>query len=292
MFQTIEIDGGDPPDATVIGPSTYFANNEVWNWELVFLSFVGTANLSAVGTYTTAYGGVGRRLTFNVGMSQMGDINLVRSGGHAMFGPDRPYIVHSNDINAGAWFGFDPKRPYSLPPDSGIAATVRNDNPTYNIDNLGLLLTGYEQPDGARGPRNPVHLGGHARAELTPGTDYVIDHPDMYNDGQHPCTLTDMILNGFFLNEQSVDYDTLDQVSWRVNPSTGPLWMPDPAPIPVGCIAPFNRSLFDIHDEGPRAYVFPEGTILRPRQRLSVEVLNRDAEQAIGVCLFGYLEVT
>ena len=276
---------------TVVLPSQLFANNEVYDWELVFLSIVGTAALDGSGDFQTALGGVARRLRFNVGMSQMGDINLVRSNGHAMLGPDRSYIVHSNTLNAGAWFGFDPHRPYLLPPDTGIAAIVRNDSAT-NIDNLGCLFMGYEQPDGPGGPRNPVHVAGHAIPEVQPGTQYTMEHADMWNDGEHPAIFTDMVLQGFLINEDETCFDTYDQVVWRINPTTGVQWMPNPILIPVGCICPFNRALFDADDEGPRAYVFPEDTVMRPRQRLSVEVENISlSDQEFDICLFGYLEV-
>jgi len=274
-------------------PSAFFANNEVWNWHLVYLAIVGTAALDEAGNYSHALGGVARRLRLNIGMSQMGDINVVPSNGHAMFGPNESYLVHSNDLNIGAALRFDPKYPYQLPPDTGIAARVRNDNLTYNIDNLGCLFMGFDEPAGfGEGPRNPVHIGARAIEELQPGGDFTFDDADLFNDGEHPATLTDMVLQGFALNEQNVSNNTWDQVSWLLNPSTGPEWMPNDQPIPVGCLCPFNRGILDANDVGPRAYVFPEETIMKPRQRISIEAFNYSAsEQIFEVCLFGYLEV-
>ena len=185
----------------VRGPSQYFANNEIWDWHLVYLSVVGTAE-TTTSPYSSTLGGVARRMRFKVGISQQGDINLVESNGHAMFGPDRSYIVHSNDLNAGAAFRFDPEKPYRLPPDSGIGGIVKNNDETYNIDNLGCLFMGYEEPDGPGGLRNPVHFGGFGYDELQPGTDGILDHADLFNDGRHSATLTDMVLQGFALNSR------------------------------------------------------------------------------------------
>lgn len=273
-------------------PSRFFANNEIWDWHLVYLAIVGTATTDETGDYSNALGGVARRLRFNVGISQQGDINIVPSNGQAMFGPDRSYIVHSNDLNVGAAHIFDPTRPYRLPPDTGIGAVVRNDSAT-NIDNLGCLFMAYEEPEGEGGPRNPVHIGGYAIEELQPGNQYTFDDADLFNDGEHPAIFTDMVLQGFAINEAQASFNTWDQVSWRVNPSTGPNWMPNPQPIPVGCLCPFNRGIADVFDVSPRAYAFPRDTVMHPRQRLSVEAFNYSASaQEFHLCLFGYLEVT
>lgn len=284
LYQPVTIDATSELNA----PSTFFQNLEVWDWHLCFLSFVGTAALDGAGDYTNVLGGVGRRLRFNVGISQLGDVNIVYSSGQAMFGPDRPYLVHSNDLNSGALFTFDPGRPVIMPPDIGLLAEVQNQGDE-NIDNLGLLVTATEEVNGYT---NPVHFASHAPAELAPGDDYTLDHPDLFNNGENDAVLRDMILNGFLKNEDNTQVDTFDDVWWRVNPSGGVQWMPDPSLIPVGCIAPFNRALFDPSDVGPRAYGFTEYTKLKPRQRLSVEIQNHSAsEQTVHLCLFGYLEV-
>jgi len=277
-------------------PSQYFANNEIWDWHLKHLVVVGTADLDAAGDYTNAIGGVARRLRFKVGTSQKGPINVVPSNGQAMFGPDRTYLVHSNDLNIGAAFRFDPKYPYYLPADSGIGALVRNEG-SASIQNLGCLFLGHEKPEDAApgivGDRNPVHFGSYTTMNLQTGNQEPLEGADLFNDGENDAELTDMILQGFAMSAGEVSVDTWDQVHWRINPTTGPQWMPDPDPIPVGCLCPFNRGIQDPSDVGPRAYAFPPGTILKPRQRISVEAYNYAADdQEFHICLFGYLEVT
>jgi len=280
-------------------PSQFFANNEIWDWHLSHLVLVGDAVVHGTGHFTTVQGGVARRLRLQVGISQKGDINLVSSNGQAMFGPSGSLIQHSNVLNVGAAFKFDSEFPYELPKDTGLGVVVRNDGPG-SIANLGALFMGYrEAGDEAlevetKATRNPVHIGGYTDKNLQSGNQDALDSADLYNRGDREAVLTDMVLHGFILNAGQDGTDNAwSKVSYRINPTTGPLWMPDPAPIPVGCLCPFNRAPYDAYDQGPRAYVFPPGTKLEPRQRLSVEITNiSEEDQEVHVCLFGHLEVT
>jgi hypothetical protein len=149
-------------------------------------------------------------------------------------------------------------------------------------------------------------LAGYIKSDTTAslgiGAKSIIRHADMFNNGRSAMKLYEMMLTAGTLRAVSdsethyattYKYRTLNEVAWRVNPSTGVQWMPDPNPIPVGNIAPFNRAFWDFQDEGPRAYIFPPNTVLEPKQRLGIKVVNMsESAQTIDVCVFGLLEVS
>jgi len=97
--------------------------------------------------------------------------------------------------------------------------------------------------------------------------------------------------------DTNVVYDPfLNKTGWRINPNNDIPWMPQDEPIPVGNLAPFNRANRDWWDQGPNAYIFPQGTMLEPRQRLTIELqsatpLEPDTEETLTICMFGLLEV-
>jgi hypothetical protein len=287
-------------------PGSTFANTEIYPWELRWLSITGPQVTVLESPFSTLLGGVNRRFRMNVGMSGEGDFNIVNLCGQAMCGPSEVQLAHDANMNVGARFGFDPVRPYSLPRDGGLVCEVKNDSADENAEYPGVCFMGYEEVNGYR---NPVHLAaalssaGQGQFFLAPGTDTTLNVADLRNNGRDPVILTDMMLDPLMEEGllQVSQFPTLSELAWRINPSTGIEWMPDPEHIPAGCIAPFNRGNGDVADQAPRVYSMPPLTILKPKAELSVDLrFIYDAGQGaeytsslkVHVCLFGYLEVT
>ena len=265
-----------------------FANREIYNWELRWLSLTGRVDVDATGDFTSALGGVARRLRINAGISQQGDINLVRSNAQAMIGPERVHLNHDDLVNSGIVFEFDPERPVILPADTGMICKVKNKH-TAVVGRPAIMFYGFTKE--AAHHRNPVHLAGSGPADLAVEAQKTLDQADLFNDGEHEVIFSDMIVDALSKDTAGTHYPPLDRLHWNINPSTGVSWMPNPLPIPAGCIAPFNRTV-DTTDQGPRVYTFPPDTILRPKQRLSLEFQNLALDtQEFDIALFGYLEV-
>ena len=283
-----------------------FANTEMWPWALHWMSVTGTVVLDTGEPdyeYDQTVGGVARRLLFEVGHSQYGDINLVYGMTDAFLGSNEAQLNHWDVVDQACKFKFPV--PYSLAPDTGIIAEVQSLNSSaIAIWNPGIIINGYHEH--TKSPRETAMLGGYIKSTTTKylanNATAKIRYADMFNDGRTPMKLYEMMLTpGAF--RCSVDsqtryttlykYQALNELAWRINPSSGVPWMPRPAPIPVGNIAPFNRGIWDFNDVGPRSYMFPPNTVLEPKQRLGVKVGNMSAsDQTIDVCVFGLLEVS
>jgi len=266
-----------------------FTNEEPWDWHLCWLSIAGTPLVVAGGDWSTLQGGVTRRLSIQVGMSQTGPINVVNSNGQGMFGPVRDIMVAGDGRDVGAQFNF-PKA-YRLPRDAGFDIDVQNDSGTV-LQFTAAGFSGFELPYGPKGIRRPVYFGSNLDAPLADGAAAVMAGADLQNDGDNTAYITQMIL-GSAAGDNNGD-PNLVGTSWRVNPTSGIFWMdPARAPIPAGCIAPFNQSSDDFLDEGPRAYRFPKGTILNPHRQLQISITELSvAAQEVDVCLFGLVEVS
>jgi len=66
-----------PAGATRPLPASGFANTELWPWRLHWMSVTGVPKLETDEDPRRAYmGGVASRLTWQLGISQKGDINL------------------------------------------------------------------------------------------------------------------------------------------------------------------------------------------------------------------------
>lgn len=291
-----------PAATTLPLPASGFANTELWPWRLHWMSVTGVPPVETGEDPRRAYmGGVASRLTWQLGISQYGDINLVPLATDAMLGTHYrlPQKADSTDVP----FRFRFPAEVVLPPDSGIVARVAN---TYNVENglihsPGILLNGYH---GAMGvDREPAQLAAYGDGNIGQNSAQTLDAADLFNNGRDDMVLYEMMITGGCRRLSTYEGQNGDPFgttawpfgtahSWRINPSTGIEWMPDPNPIPAGNIAPWNRPQFDPWNAGPRAYVFPEDTVLKPRQRLSVKVGNIDDESVtFTVCLFGMLEV-
>ena len=118
LHEPVEVAGSSISE---VPATAAFANREVYTWELCWLSLVGTPDEDAEGDFTSAFGGVARRLRIRAGISKQGDINLVRSNCQAMLGPDQVHICHDDLVNSGIRFEFDPNRKFYLP---GSASTL------------------------------------------------------------------------------------------------------------------------------------------------------------------------
>jgi hypothetical protein len=126
----------------------------------------------------------------------------------------------------------------------------------------------------------------------------MLQNADLVNDGETDMLITQMLLQSGQLTDYVADpggtifLPELNSFSWRVNPSTGTQWMPRPGPIPVGCLAPFSRGMYDWDDEGPRVYTFPDEAVLKPNQRVGMKIRSLSSKsQVVDVCVFGMLEV-
>jgi len=285
-------------------PGSTFANTEIYPWELRWLSIMGPEVAVNDPPFSTAFGGVDRRFRVNVGMSGEGDINIVNSCCQALCAPSDVQLAHSGNMNMGLRFGFDPTRPYSLPKDSGLVCEVKNNEPDWGSPYPGICFMGYEQVGGYR---NPVHLassrsvGGTLTFGLQTGSDLTFNIADLRNNGRDPVILTDMIFDSFMYGLLAGCLPSLSTLAWRINPSTGLEWMPDPEHIPAGCVAPFNRAMEDVNDIAPRVYSMPPRTMMKPKAELSVDLRmitdpgttsDKISPLKVHVCLFGYLEVS
>jgi hypothetical protein len=275
--------------------------------QLYWLSLTGQALVeSEAGDYgfNNTSGGVGRRLYLEVGISQKSDsaINYAYTG--ALMSHNERIYQHEGPFDFGLRVAFPTL--VDLPPDTGIIADMQSNfnesvqGGTYYVWNPGLLINGFFE--GPEGSRRPSQLAGFVASDnvvpITAGTKVGIHNADLFNDGKETIKMHEMVLT----TSQLIYAETagtvfsapeLERVSWRVNPTSGPEWMPQSEPIPAGNIAPFNRGANDLTDRGPKAYVFPDGIRLNPRQRVGIKVgnLSSTKTQTFDLCLFGLMEV-
>ena len=282
---------------------TAFKNLESWDWHLHWLSVTGLATEESTAGdygYDSPAGGVGRRLTWRIGITGEGDINLVEDMTDCVFGiNERLTQLHDVD-DVACRFRFP--IPFVLAPDTGIVAQVRNDyfeTAATTWDYPAIVLNGYQKRPERVG-KTPAQLAGTGPQALAYGATHIIESADLLNNGRDPLYLTEMLITPCQIATDSTGEYTslmlapqLNRLHWRINPSTGVPWMPRKALIPAGNIAPFNRAIWDFDDQAPRAMRFPEGTALKPKQAVSMEIRNRSTEpQVVDICLFGLLEVS
>ena len=281
-------------------PATNFANRDPWDWQLKFLSVVGTT--TADGTAGDYYlnnvnGGIARRLKWNIGYSQKGDINLSPAMTDVVLGCNWRQRQCYAPFDAALRFDFPVAFP--IPPDTGINAEARfeikNSSTILGNEFPGIVLNGYYK---IMGRKVPAQLAGHYGGLLEKGTTIALEDADLWNDGEHDLWVTQMLIQPgqICTYEDDSEYTQylpqLNGMLWRVNPSTGTPWMPRAGVIPCGNIAPFNRAMYDWNDQSPRVYTFPPETRLRPDQRLGIKIENLSStDQPIDICLFGILEV-
>jgi hypothetical protein len=120
------------------------------------------------------------------------------------------------------------------------------------------------------------------------GNSIVMSSNDLYNNGEETFWARNLCINDLV----SLAHLENANVGVKINPNSGIPWLPQEDFIPLGNFAPMGIFAYDFLDQGPNVYVFPTSTIMRPRQRLGVEVTNlSSAEQKFGLCLHGLVEV-
>jgi len=292
-----------PANKTVLVSSTVFANIEVWPLQLHWLSVTGdptsTAAEVADGDYANS-GGVARRLAWELGLSQEGEVNLVAGNTDALFAPNSYRQQLYSQFDDALKFRFPIE--YELAPDSGLVAEVASADPNWLFYNPSILINALRSE--GREVFEPVQFAGTLEANLAYPSSVSFDAADLFNSGLKSAYLKEMLLKPGQLTvnttttAKSQFQPQLNKTRWRMNPNNDIPWMPQDELIPAGNIAPFNRASRDIWDEGPRSYVFPTGTKLEARQRLTARITNLnettapDGDQTITVCMFGLLEVS
>jgi len=278
---------GIPAGETVkVAPST-FANTSMYRWRLVSLAVAGQV-VVAEPPFNTVDGGISRRTVVEVGKSGCSDENLVQTAlnGYCSTTLHTRQHLGANDLATDIRFPV----PYELPRDQGLRVTVANllappDETT--LPEITFLAKCFKR-DG-----QPAILAGRIGSGLEPEQQANMDSADLFNRGRESIWITRLLFKT--PNWRDEDNDPYGRgmvhIGYRVNPTFGTQWMPNPTPIPVGCLAPMVR-LYDDKDEGPRVRVFPANTYLYPRQRMGFTLQNITSQrQAVHLCLFGELEV-
>jgi len=272
-----------------------FANTDLWPMNLQWMSITGTYDPWLEETDGRfALGGVGRQIEMRLGISQKSTVNLTH-GLIQSFACSNSFKHQLYDPrDSGLQFKFPME--YELAPDSGLVAQIASNDSSYSVDRPSITINGIR--DDHHGQYDPVQMAATFQSSLSYPSSYLFDSADLFNSGSDPMFLKEMILKP---GQMTIDTNTvfdpsLNKTLWRINPNNDIPWMPQDELIPVGNIAPFNRANRDWWDQGPNAYVFPQGTKLEPRQRLSIELrsameLAPDTEQTITICLFGLMEV-
>ena len=272
--------------------SARFANNTDWPFRLQWLSLVG---FGAAVPDANNWGGIGRLLEFQLGISGKGAQYPIAVIGGSLFAETvQPRLGWSYSTDTGAAFTFDKR--VILPKSSGILAEFGNDDLVRTYSNPAMIIKAVSEAE--NGPAlEPAVIGDRERTDVLDGTSVMLRGAGMRNDGENDLILRRMSLaSGCDWYPVEVDIPNalrFSSVSWRLNPTTGPMWMPDPSLIPVGNIAPYNRGFDDVFGVGPAVYEFPPTMVINPGQRMELDVRNTSGSVAasLGLCLFGYLEV-
>ena len=279
LYEHITLDAGE----TLRLKTGAFVNNQAWPLHLKWLSLLGPVAVDAAGEFSENEGGVARRLQFKLSVTQKGDISNLFANAQAIFTDHQVGFP-------GKQSRYDFSPPFPLGPEEGIV--VKQSSFIYRPppnNRRSVMFTG------RRFDKNlkkflPSHLGAVDTEDLVSVEyDTVFDSIDLYNNGEEPFWIQQMLLDcgSNFINGGKLE------TAWRINPTAGIPWMPNPAPIPVGNLAPLSLYELDIRDAfGPNVYVFPPHTMLRPRQRFGIEVKNlSNSQQQFGLCLHGMMEV-
>lgn len=276
----------------VIDPST-FANTTPYPFRLNWLSLCGDVSLGGA-PYNNKSGGVLRRLNVEIGITGYSDVNLVPMVGTAFFCPRRQ---DQKDYLGASYYPYGISlalpRTIRVPRDGGLVVDVQNiSDPADEITiyDPSIMAQGYHDES-----KIPGILAGRFDESVVPGGPHRLNCADLLNNGREDFMMTSLSVDSASAvveeGRDSTYFTTLTNIAWRINPATGIEWMPQPSPIPVGCLAPFSRP-YDLADEGPRAYQFTKNVVLSPRQRLSVKLTEVSAaSQNVYVCLHGELEV-
>ena len=303
LHKKVTVSGDIDNIPSLVLPAETFANQEIWNWHLKWISVTGVCAVTTAVTdpyeFGVIHGGTPRRLKWNIGASQKGDINLDSITSDSLMGCNHRQRQSYTQFDSA--FVFDFPIPFPLPPDTGINAEVRlnfysYDDSLYEVGYPGISLMGYKKLGG--GHKRPALLAGHLPTGLSLGSNQPLENADLWNDGDSDLMITQMLIQPCQLNQNGVDsrltiyQPEANVLTWRINPSSGTPWMPRSELIPAGNIAPFNRAFADWNDVGPRVYTLPPETILKPKQRLGLEIENlSEDDRELDICVFGMLEV-
>ena len=252
-----------------------FVNDTDYDWHLKFMSYCGD--------------GLTRRTLFEIGMTQKGDIN------YNQIQVARLFAGHHKVTCGNAIHQFDP--PYILGPQDGISVELffnGTENPLISdegtLDYPAVCFIGWEFDED--GIKRPKHLTAMAEIDLEHNESLTFESVNLFNDGDRNFYIDHVVL--------PMDYpgnsggERYAKFSYLINPNTGIKFMPDSKPIPVGCIAPMCRTYSDLENEHPFVYHFPQNAVLKPRQRLNIEIESTYQYGAINpnyICLYGVLEV-
>jgi len=280
-------------------PSSYWRNLTPYPFDLHWIAITGIPELASSGNYSVDAGPV-RTMKANIALSSEGDVNYIRTMGATFMAPSRVHRYHVGRYAVGNCLKFVGYP--IIPADTGLEVSVRNANISswnYGYRYPSCLFNGFVLPDGELGARNPAHLAGVGKAERLPASGVLpLDCADLQNDGRHDLHLVEMILNDVKGDDGYDGYGKAAlEIEWLVNPTTGPLRMPEGEHIPLGNICPFDDPQYAgsrfFGGSGAWTYEFPPGTLMMPRQRLALELRNLTAEtQSYNISLFGYLEVS
>jgi len=280
-------------------PASYFRNLTPYPLELHWLAMTGIPELADTGSFSVD-AGVSRTIRMNLSLSSEGDINYIRTLAATLMAPTHAYRYHLARYAVGNCLKF-PRYPV-IPADAGLEVSLRHPGNAWTYHDLkytSALFNGFTLPKGENGPRNPHHLACVAPEGIVAQSMHNFDCADLHNDGKYDLHLVEMILNDVKdYTDGTYGIGSLE-IEWLVNPTTGPLWMPEGEHIPLGNICPFDDPQFPLAGanyfggSGAWVFEFPPGIMLMPRQRLGIELRELSGEdQSVNLSLFGYLEVS
>jgi len=277
----------------IIDPSN-FANTTAYPMVLSWLSICGKV-ATAGAPYDDAAGGVVRRLNVEVGLTGYSDINLVPMVGTAFFCGKRFRQKDLGNASATTVVSADLEIPRALriPRDGGLVVSCQNiHDPDDDVSLISPSIVAQGYHDDSKIPG--VLAGRHTETITSATGPQLFNSSDLLNRGREDFIITSITVTDRAVRAAGEGIEIIPQLTsaaWRINPVTGVEWMPQPDPIPTGCLSPFTR-LYDVYDEGPKVYEFPKNVVLQPRQRLGIKLTEQSAAaQTVYICLRGELEV-
>jgi hypothetical protein len=315
-------------------PPNAFANETIWPYHLEYLAITGFPPGIPTGGIVPGgfFGGVGNNINIELGISGVSDINQVSATATTVMGlGKRDMLCPPYQLFGG---GSPPpyydsplvlklKYPYLLAKGNGFNVEFRSNVDDYQFT-AGIVAAQYRGiPAFAAYGRSvvgndPIMLAGTFRTTnnpdvfptITSGGSISLTKADLVNDGKDDVLIDTLCFTYPELNSINADggsYGVMPPLwsEYSVNPINGIKWMPGSETIPIMGLCPGSLPWPVKHGTQasvgmPVTYEFPESTVLRRRQRLSVYMSNRAVYPAVvpvplpvrvNVTLFGYLEV-
>lgn len=286
--------------------STIFRNDTIWPMKLEWMSVIST------GANMPQWGGAAHRMAIEMSISGKGPMFPTPESMSALFTPMQcPRLKLNYSMAPGLNFDFNQN--VVIPPNTGIVAEMFNRNTTPTIIPPPAKINGIVEPipggwfnpsivfkgiidDPHSEGKDPVMLADRWPFYVGPEDSKVLRGAGLRNNGLKNVRLKHMSLSSGSSwghdTEPPMDALAYSLLEWRVNPTTGVQWMPDPSTIPVGAIAPYNRCFFDMQNIGPRVMEFADNIYMNPTQQLELGIYSDYEEDvSLGLCLFGYMEV-